>query len=238
VWNTVNGGGNWTNVTGTLPVRWVTHVTCDPFNTSRAFVTLSGYRYHDNMKHVYMTTNNGTTWTDIAGNLPDVPCSDIIADPAADSLLYLANDVGVYFTRDMGSSWNLLGTGMPTLVCSDLTLHAGTHTLLAATYGRGMYKMDLSAALGTEELNAESLILKVYPNPASDYVVISTQSSAGKKINVTFTNIQGKKVYEAGLNTSNAKHEAKIDVSGFAKGIYLVSVTIEGRKKVEKIVVE
>ncbi|MEP7168841.1 MAG: T9SS type A sorting domain-containing protein, partial [Bacteroidota bacterium] len=238
VWNTQNGGGAWTNVTGTLPVRWVTRVTCDPFNASRAFVTLSGYRYHDNMKHVYMTTNNGTTWNDIAGNLPDVPCSDIVADPAADSLLYLACDVGVYFTRDMGANWSPAGTGMPTLICTDLSLHTPTHTLLAATYGRGMYKIDLSAVLGTEEFKDQSLKFKVYPNPATEYIVISMEPSISEKTTIAITNIQGKKVYENELETSNAKLQTKIDVSKFSSGIYFVSVKTDKKSTVEKVVIE
>ncbi|HKR04647.1 MAG TPA: T9SS type A sorting domain-containing protein [Bacteroidia bacterium] len=237
VWNSLNGGGTWTNVTGTLPVRWITRVTCDPFITSRAFVTLSGYRYHDNMAHVYMTTNNGTTWNDISGNLPDVPCSDIIADPAADSLLYLANDAGVYFTRDMGASWNLLGTGMPTLICTDLALHNPTHTLLAATYGRGMYKIDLSAALGTEQGNVSALSgFKIYPNPASEFIVISSELGANKKVELTITNIQGKKVYQTEFEIQNSKFETKIDVSGFSRGIYFVCIMADETRKVEKMV--
>ncbi|MEO5572250.1 MAG: T9SS type A sorting domain-containing protein [Bacteroidia bacterium] len=238
VWNTLNGGLNWTNVTGTLPARWVTHVTCDPFNMNRTFVTLSGYRYHDNMVHVYMTTNNGTSWQDISGNLPDVPCTDIIADPAVDSLLYVATDVGVYFTRDMGSNWNLLGTGMPALVCNDLQLHSPTHTLLAATYGRGMYKIDLSAALGEEEFLVSNLKFKVFPNPASHYTTVNLQLPGDKTVDLVIMDIKGKKVFSTQLKTANSILETKIDVSRFPGGVYLVSVVMEGKRRVEKLVVE
>jgi photosystem II stability/assembly factor-like uncharacterized protein len=237
VWNTLNGGGNWTNITGTLPVRWVTRVTCDPFLSNRAFVTLSGYRYHDNMVHIYMTTNNGTTWQDISGNLPDVPCNDIVTDPSADSLLYLATDIGVYFTRDMGANWNPLGPGMPVLVCTDLQLHNPTHTLVAATYGRGMYKMDLSAALGNEVFNVPSSMFSVYPNPASQYILINVQGAVCKKINIDIRDVQGRKVYQNDIHTPNSGL-AKINVSNFSKGIYFVSVLADGKRKVEKVMIE
>src|SRR6185436_7987277 len=234
VWNTLNGGGNWTDVTATLPTRWVTRVSCDPFNSSRAFVTLSGYRYHDNMVHVYMTTNNGTTWNDISGNLPDVPCSDIIADPAADSLLYLASDVGVYYTKDMGTTWNLLGTGMPILICTDLALHTPTHTLLAGTYGRGMYKIDLSAALGIGEPNISvSGGFKVYPNPVKDLLFVNCYSLKGD-VELTIINVQGKEVFQTKLQTEKSKAGTKINVSSFSKGIYFVIVNNGAEKAIKK----
>jgi hypothetical protein len=185
-----------------------------------------------------MTTNNGTSWQDIAGNLPDMPCNDIIADPAADSLLYLATDVGVYFTRDMGTNWNMLGTGMPTLVCNDLALHNPTHTLMAATYGRGMYKIDLSAALGAEEFKAQSLNLHIYPNPASKFIFISSDYKINELVELTITNVQGKKVYSNLLKTSNSKLKIKIDISNFSSGVYFVSAVINGKRNVEKLVVD
>lgn len=234
VWRTLNGGTNWINVTGTLPVRWVTRVTCDPFNVNRAYVTLSGYRYHDNMSHVYMTSNDGTTWQDIAGNLPDIPCNDVVPDQTDDSTLYLATDAGVYYTRDIGSNWDPLGTGMPVLVCTDLKIHTPSHTLLVGTYGRGMYKLDLSAALGIEQLAIGSFELTVFPNPANEFIAIGSEFGVNKKAEITITDIKGKVCHR----TPNSQLPTKIDVRNLKAGIYFLSAVIDGERKVEKVVIE
>lgn len=240
VWRTINGGTNWTNVTGFLPTRWVTRVTCDPFNSSRAFVSLSGYRYHDNMSHVYMTTNNGTSWQNISGNLPDIPCNDIISDKDVDSVLYLATDAGVYYTTEMGANWNPLGNGgMPVLVCTDLKLHQPSKTLLVGTYGRGMYKIDLSAALG---INTEETILSginVFPNPVQDVLHISLETIEPARVKISLFYLDGKWMNEI-FNGSIAKgrNTCKWEVSPQTpKGIYLLQTEINGRSKTRKIVV-
>ncbi|MFI5217864.1 MAG: T9SS type A sorting domain-containing protein [Bacteroidia bacterium] len=239
VWRTMNGGTLWTNVTGILPVRWVTRVTCDPFIASRAYVTLSGYRYHDNMAHVYMTNNNGTTWNAIDGNLPDIPCNDIVPDQTIDSTYYLATDAGVYYTRDMGATWDPLGTGMPVLVCNDLKIHTPSQMLLVGTYGRGMYKLNLSEALGVEELEVSGLQFTVYPNPATtEFTVSGLQLPVDKKIALTLTDIKGNKIATKQLETVNHILETKINVRNFSQGIYFISVEAGGKKNVKKVVVD
>jgi hypothetical protein len=69
----------------------------------------SGYRFNDNMVHVYMTENAGQSWQSISGNLPDVPVNDVLRDPVSDSLLYAATDVGVFISNDFGNNWTVLG---------------------------------------------------------------------------------------------------------------------------------
>ena len=173
VWMTNDGGGTWNDVTVNLPARWVTRVTCDPYLQNRVYVTLSGYRFNDNAKHIYSSDNNGTTWNDISSNLPDVPMSDIVADPAVDSVLYAASDVGVYFTTNLGSSWQPLGQGMPAIVCMDLKMHNPTRTLLVATYGRGLYKYDLNTVASIREEVAENkATITVMQNPVNEHSML------------------------------------------------------------------
>ena len=125
---TTNGGTSWNLISSSLPVRWVTHVEVDPRNSLDAYVTLSGYRYHDDMSHVYHTVNGGNSWTDIGGNLPDVPVNYIVVDTTYQTL-YLATDIGVFYAHLGSTIWNLLGTGLPLSPITDLRLHYPSHTL-------------------------------------------------------------------------------------------------------------
>ncbi len=92
---TSNGGGIWTNVTGTLPTRWVTRVVADHFDEQTAYVCISGYQWSEPMAHIYKTTDQGGSWTAVSGDLPDVPVNDLIIDPHIPNRLYAGTDVGV-----------------------------------------------------------------------------------------------------------------------------------------------
>jgi len=144
VWRTNNSGTDWTLLSSDLPKRWVTAVVADPFDELKAYVTFSGYRFNEYLPHVFKTIDGGENWTDISANLPETPVNDLIVDPESSNSLYLATDVGVFISLNDGESWNILNAGMPNLVIADLSYHSPTKKLLAATYGRSMYDIDLS----------------------------------------------------------------------------------------------
>ena len=82
----------------------------DPNDPEIAYVTLSGYRRDEFLPHVFRTTDLGQTWEPIAGNLPEAPANDLVADPAIPGRLYVATDVGVFYSAG-GETWQA-----PTLV--------------------------------------------------------------------------------------------------------------------------
>jgi hypothetical protein len=241
VWMTTNNGSNWTNVSATLPDRWVTRVTCDPDEVSRAYVTFSGYRFHDAMAHVYMTVNNGQTWESVSGNLPDVPCNDILIDPALDSTLYLATDAGVFVTSDLGSSWTVLGDELPITPITDLTFHQPTRILLAATYGRSMYSLDLSNFTATTEVQTLTLTEPiVYPNPATDILNIDFSLAESGRISIDLCDEKGQSVWKTQHWCSKGKNQIKLSVNPGGNreqlnGIYFMKINSDQHAWVKKI---
>jgi uncharacterized repeat protein (TIGR01451 family) len=143
---TAGAAAIWTNITGTLPNRSVSQVVVDPSNASTAYAVMSGFTYgSDTQGHVFKTTNAGTTWTDISGNLPNIPADDLVVDPDVVNWLYVATDIGVYATTNGGTSWTPFGNGLPRTVVSSLKLHEASRTLRAATMGRSAW--DIIAPL-------------------------------------------------------------------------------------------
>jgi photosystem II stability/assembly factor-like uncharacterized protein len=168
VWVTLNGGTSWMKISTSLPIRWVTRVAVDPNDALTAYVTLSGYRYDEYLPHIFRTTDAGISWLDISSNLPDAPVNDIIVDPDSTEWLYVGTDVGVFVSENSGSIWNYLGENLPNAPVTDLVLHNPTRTLIAATYGRSMYSIDLSPVTQVENditsLN-DFILYQNYPNP-------------------------------------------------------------------------
>jgi photosystem II stability/assembly factor-like uncharacterized protein len=146
VWVTQNGGSAWVKVDVPGRSEWVTRVETDPFSSAVAYVTFSGYRNGSRLPRIFRTTNLGGSWTDISGDLPDVPLNGVNADPdpAMKGRLFVCSDLGVYVTDDYGQSWSRLGTGMPTVVVTDLDLIESSRQLFAGTYGRSIYVYELN----------------------------------------------------------------------------------------------
>jgi hypothetical protein len=144
MWITRNTGSTWTEITTGLPTRWMTRVTIDPTDANLAYVAVSGFRNGDPAAHIFRTSNGGSSWQDISGNLPDAPVNDLVLDPRDRTKLYAATDVGVFLSPDSGTTWTPPGTSLPLVPISDLeATDTGTTTLLtAATYGLGIYRLN------------------------------------------------------------------------------------------------
>lgn len=182
VWITTNGGGLWTNVSAALPNHWCTRVAFDPASAAVGYVTFSGYRQDVYLPHVFRTTDFGQNWTDISGNLPEIPVNVIAVDPNDNQTLYVGNDAGVYVTHNLGGTWAALGSGMPNTVVSDFYLHAPTRKLVAGTHGRSMFTYDLNQITGLAEGESSppaiSELASVSPNPFTSATTLELQLAA------------------------------------------------------------
>lgn len=141
LWFTTNLGTNWTQVTDPdVPETWVTRVVVDGVNANVGYATFSGFRSGVALPYVLKTTDGGTTWAGIVGNLPEAPVNDIVL---VDSTLYVGTDVGVFLSADSGGTWLTAGVDLPHVPVTDLEYRAASNTLLAATFGRGIYALQL-----------------------------------------------------------------------------------------------
>jgi len=230
VWVTQNDGINWTQISEDLPIRWVTRVAADPWDEATAYVTFSGYRYDEYLPHVYRTTDYGQTWSDISGDLPEAPINDIIVDPTIDSALYIATDVGVYVSWNLGQNWGLMGEGLPNVPVCDLTFHDELRMLVAATYGRSMYKIYLGEFVGESEISAGPQGIKIFPNPVFDVLNLKSNSKNNNSAYRVF-DVTGKVVLSGKIGEGN---HHQLDVSGLGLGIYLFSTESEAKRFIKK----
>ena len=132
---------NWFNVTHNIPgePRWITRVVCDPVDDSTMYILRTGFSAGNK---VWKTTDLGQTWTNLSGNLPDLPCSDLFIDPENTSQLYVANDMGVYRSTNGGISWVYASQDIPFVPAIDFDyVKIGTYRYLrVGTHGRSIYQ--------------------------------------------------------------------------------------------------
>ena len=109
---------------------------------------------------MWKTANAGTSWTDWTSTgptgLPDVPVNALLVDSQA-GLVYAGTDVGVFVSPTATASWTEVGPApgpgvsgfLPDAPLTALQLFnpdAGTKTLVASTYGRGIWNYALVAS--------------------------------------------------------------------------------------------
>lgn len=142
VWRTTDLGATWTSVTVDPSVAdtWMSQITIDPADADHVFVTYSGFRAGSDAAHVYETTDGGTTWTDISGDLPNAPVNDLLLIGDA---IVVGTDVGVFLSRDGGASWLRAGESLPMAPVLDLAHQEATGAVVAGTFGRGLWRLSL-----------------------------------------------------------------------------------------------
>ena len=100
--------------------------------------------YFDDATHrgrMFKTTDSGKTWTDISGNLPNIPVHSIVQiHQGGLDVLVIGTDKGVFATYDGGTNWSSFKPGLPNVQVTELVYNATTNILAAGTYGRGMYE--------------------------------------------------------------------------------------------------
>jgi hypothetical protein len=134
-----------------LPSRYITSIRMDPQNPRTVYVTLAGYGRRwafpgavgedtsgVGTGHVFVSTDAGEHFTDISGNLPDVPANWSVLH---NGRLAVGTDIGVFVScNDTGGNYAVLGNGLPSAPISTMSFKPNDPDLLiGATYGRGIY---------------------------------------------------------------------------------------------------
>jgi len=136
------GLDTWTEISPTgHNGAWVRRIIADLSDKDKIYACYSGFNTSGSGKHVWVSTNQGTSWTDISTSLPNIPVHSLVIDPISSSTLYIGTETGVYQTTNGGTSWSAFSTGMPSYVPIDeLVLQTGTNKLFAFTHGRGVWQ--------------------------------------------------------------------------------------------------
>jgi len=232
IWVTTNGGTNWNLINAGLPNRWVTRVTIHPDSANICYVTLSGYKVDSTGAHIFRTTNYGTNWVSISGNLPDAPVNDVLIDPNNKNRLYAGTDYGVMVSQNLGQSWAMLGSGFPSTVpVHDLTIHAPTSKLVAWTHGRSAFSIDIGAPQGINSqsnLAFEYKLFQNYPNPFNPTTNIKYQIANNSLVSLKVYDILGKEIATlVNSKQSPGTYEVSFEGSNLASGIYFYKLSVD-----------
>jgi hypothetical protein len=232
-------------------------IAIDPRDANKAIVTFTNYR----VESLFYTTNGGTTWTAISGNLeengnattgngPSTRWVSILPEQGGGAKYFVATSTGLYATASLAgnnTTWIQEGASYIGQVPVDMVISRTTDNLvLVGTHGNGVYSRRYSGPLASKEeiANASQFGLQQnYPNPFRQGAVTNVPFTLEKAGNVKLTVydlsgraiitlVDGKK--QAGLNqvTWDGRTASGGSVSS---GTYLYQLTIDGKRYTKRM---
>lgn len=211
----------------------ISSIDVDPANSNHILVTLSNF----GVVSVWESTNGGTSFTSIEGNLPDMPVRWGIFAPANAQLngaaggnggIILGTELGVWTTSQINGAatqWIPNNGGQANVRTDMLKYRASDNTVAAATHGRGLYTTVLPTVVTgvNNPVNTTDFIDYISADKTRLLIAIGTLQT--KTMTVSIYNSSGQQV-----NLLSGKYQnTNIDISRLASGVYTARIT--GDKK-------
>lgn len=140
-------GRHWASLAKRFPglpeSMWVSGIDASRHNPGTVYVSFDGHRSNDFANYLYRSTDFGSTWTSIAGDMPANRAIHVVhEDPKNPALVYAGTEYGLYLSADGGAHWLELRNNMPRVPVTDLVIHPRDNDLVLATHGRGVWILD------------------------------------------------------------------------------------------------
>jgi photosystem II stability/assembly factor-like uncharacterized protein len=145
---TIDGGGNWKNVTPpNLPVNSrVSYIDASPHHAGTAYVAAKRYEMGDRKPYLWKTTDYGKNWSFIVGDLNREDFTHTVrVDTVIPQILYAGTEHGVRVSFDDGKSWHSLSLNLPDTHVSGIEVKG--NELVISTHGRSFYILEGLATL-------------------------------------------------------------------------------------------
>lgn len=161
LYKTANGGTNWTTYTAPATITDIAVKYNDP---TKVWITTTS-----SSEPVLLSTNAGTSFTNISVGLPAIAARSIVVDDFPSEGVYVGMNIGVYYKNIANPTWVLFGTGLPQVAVNEVELSKVGGKLRVGTYGRGFWEIPtpsceltlvygaISQAAGTYQA-AESIV--------------------------------------------------------------------------------
>jgi len=192
------------------------------------------------VQSIWSSNNGGTSWMSKEGDFPDIPVKDILMNPLNNDQVIIGTELGVWTTynfKDDSPTWVQANNGMSSVKVTSLELRTQDNTILATTYGRGMFTGKFTAATASiDDILVNNKAVTIYPTVSNGNFTVFAKTKLGKT-KATIFDINGKQVYKRTLDfTTNDKQQVSVNLN---TGVYMVNVIDQNNRKTSsKIIIE
>lgn len=229
---------NW----GTKAIRTI---ALDPSKPTDIYVGVESF---NSGIQVYRNTDTtGMAWDNLSGagatQLPPMPVNSLLVDhPAkANARLFAGTDSGVYVADPATAQWARFDSALPYVEVKDLQRVGTTSQVLAATYGRGVWAVDINpggAGLNPRHdyygvvsddpliVTASGVLENDFPDDLAAAGYSATLVSGPTHGTLTYFNSDGSFQYESGPSMGEDTFQYKLSGNGLTED-YIATVFIE-----------
>lgn len=225
----------WSDISGT---EFSGSISAINFGKSEEEIFVTFHNY--GVKNIWYTTDGGLEWQNKEGNFPDIPVKDIMMNPLNNDQVIIATELGIWATsnfKEFAPKWEQSNNGMSNVKVTSLSLRTADNTVLATTYGRGMFTGKFTAAVASvDAVVSGNKVFTVYPTISNGNFTIQAKNEL-RNTEMNIFDISGRQVYRKNVDfTTNNKQTVSTNLKG---GVYIVNLITEGNKKSSrKIIIE
>ncbi len=108
---------------------------------------------------------------------------------------------------------------------TSITLTSGTPSMAAANFEQHTLSHTITPnVVGVNDLHNTGSSVAVFPSPASSEVAIQWSAAGNESGTVTISDVAGRNVYQSAIAISAGSGVKHVDVSGYASGLYIITV--------------
>jgi gliding motility-associated-like protein len=162
-----NATASWSDITGNQFLGSISDIEFGK-NEDEIFVTFHNY----GVANIWFTEDGGLNWESKEGDLPDLPVKAILQNPLERNEVIVGTDLGMWKTENFNEnspSWEQTYNGMSDVKVTDLQLRAEDNTVLATTYGRGVFTGKFDYSLPRFEISS-TMVEKTISKGSSEIV--------------------------------------------------------------------
>jgi hypothetical protein len=210
---------------------YISSIDVDASNSNNILITVSNF----GVVSVWESTNGGTTFVNIEGNLPDMPVLwGLFAPPGAQlngttgGGIILGTDLGVWTTSSVNGTstqWIANNNGLANVPVYMVKYRPANTSLVAATHGRGLFTADLTGVVTGVSNNVITKDFIKYISADASQLLVVKGSLNVLKMQVKIFDAAGKLLY----NKEHPYQDLSIPISTWSKGSYIIKV--QGNKK-------
>lgn len=239
IWASTNGGDSWDDIGNGLPDDlYPSYMEMSQKNTDEVWITFSGF--HPTNK-VFYSDNGGDSWTNITYDLPNIPVNCVVHQNDSTEYVYIGTDLGVYYLEKDSSKWVRYSSGLPNVIVSELEIDTANRTLVAATFGRGLWDVELvdykveTGDVGLATLTSPSAI-SLFPNPVNSTTQLSFGNLKPGTYPLRLVDITGKEVAAKTLVHTDVNQLHELEVSTLRSGEYFILISTPNGRMVQRFV--
>ena len=221
-----DGGTNWINIG-----------IGETYNSVYSIATKGSYIFAGTSRGVYVTTNNGSRWTQTALKTGAIGSIIVHGNYLIASTSSFNWTSGVYISTNNGTTWTEKSEGIPAMSSITAMIVSNEYLLLGTAF-YSVWRRPLAEITQnyTEEIKPSYMLMQNYPNPFNSQTKLKFEIEKQGLVKVVIYNLMGREVQTLLNETLNPGiYVVPFNGAGLSSGVYFYKLITDGFTETKKM---